>query len=180
MATAEGGQGSFSGRRCDRASDFSSGWAGPCCLSELLPVIFCGGRVGIRCRSSKRRGANWPGRRHASTLRDMHKLVAGLGELPPSCGWPVSSSSLNNLSVIEPSVDEVDHFVSEYTPFAFCGGSVRSLCVGGLCRGADRRPSKASLTKLSRHGQEAERGVPYQDDRKIRLGLVNMNDILIF
>ena len=33
---------------------------------------------------------------------------------------------------------------------------------------------------LSRRGQEAEQGVPYQDDRKIRLGLANMNDILIF
>ncbi|PKI65916.1 hypothetical protein CRG98_013687 [Punica granatum] len=26
--------------------------------------------------------------------------------------------------VIEPSVDEVDHVVPEYTPFAFCGGSI--------------------------------------------------------
>ncbi|OWM84366.1 hypothetical protein CDL15_Pgr021935 [Punica granatum] len=26
-------------------------------------------------------------------------------------------------------------------------GSVRSSCVGGLCRGAGRRPSKVSLTK---------------------------------
>ena len=33
---------------------------------------------------------------------------------------------------------------------------------------------------LPRRGQEAERGVPYQDDRKIRLGLVNMNDVLFF
>ncbi|PKI67207.1 hypothetical protein CRG98_012404 [Punica granatum] len=31
---------------------------------------------------------------------------------------------------------------------------------------------------LSRRGQEAERGVPYQDDKKICLGLVNVNDIL--
>ncbi|PKI78939.1 hypothetical protein CRG98_000673 [Punica granatum] len=51
-------------------------------------------------------------------------------------GWPASSSSLSDLSVIEPSVDEVDHVVPEYTPFAFCCGSVRSSCVGGLCRGA--------------------------------------------
>ncbi|PKI51481.1 hypothetical protein CRG98_028128 [Punica granatum] len=65
-------------------------------------------------------------------------------------GWPASSSSLSDLSVIEPSVDEVDHVVPEYTPFAFCGGSVRSSCVGGLCRGAGRRPSKASLTKTIR------------------------------
>ncbi|PKI64869.1 hypothetical protein CRG98_014736 [Punica granatum] len=34
-------------------------------------------------------------------------LVAGLGEFPPSCGWPASSSSLSNLSVIEPSVGTV-------------------------------------------------------------------------
>ncbi|OWM70999.1 hypothetical protein CDL15_Pgr027353 [Punica granatum] len=33
---------------------------------------------------------------------------------------------------------------------------------------------------LPRREQEAERGVPYQDDRKIRLGLVNMNDVLFF
>ncbi|PKI68251.1 hypothetical protein CRG98_011331 [Punica granatum] len=52
-------------------------------------------------------------------------LVAGLGELPPSCGWSASSSSLSNLSVIEPSVGEVDHAVPEYTPSAFRGGSVR-------------------------------------------------------
>ncbi|OWM90302.1 hypothetical protein CDL15_Pgr014140 [Punica granatum] len=32
MATAEGGQGSFSGRRCDRASDFYGGWAGSCSI----------------------------------------------------------------------------------------------------------------------------------------------------
>ncbi|OWM87049.1 hypothetical protein CDL15_Pgr023426 [Punica granatum] len=64
-------------------------------------------------------------------------------------GWPASSSFLSDLSVIEPSVDEVDHVVPEYTPFAFCGGSVRSSCVGGLCRGAGRRPSKASLTKTT-------------------------------
>ncbi|PKI69347.1 hypothetical protein CRG98_010253 [Punica granatum] len=31
---------------------------------------------------------------------------------------------------------------------------------------------------LSRRGQEAERGVPYQDDKKICFGLVNVNDIL--
>ncbi|PKI66591.1 hypothetical protein CRG98_013015 [Punica granatum] len=54
-----------------------------------------------------------------------------------------------DLSVIKPSVDEVDHVVTEYTPFAFCGGSVRSSCVGGLCRGAGGRPSKASLTKTT-------------------------------
>ncbi|PKI41440.1 hypothetical protein CRG98_038169 [Punica granatum] len=46
------------------------------------------------------KGANWPGRRHASTLKDMHK-------------------------------------------------SMRFSCVGGLCRGAGRRPSKASLTKMT-------------------------------
>ncbi|PKI45022.1 hypothetical protein CRG98_034594 [Punica granatum] len=77
-------------------------------------------------------------------------LVGGLGELPPSCGWPASSSSLSNLSVIKPSVGEVDHAVLEYTPSAFRGGSVRSWCAGGLCRGASRRPSKASLTKKIR------------------------------
>ncbi|PKI65908.1 hypothetical protein CRG98_013696 [Punica granatum] len=32
---------------------------------------------------------------------------------------------------------------------------------------------------LSRRGQEAERGVPYQDDKKICLGFVNVNDILV-
>ncbi|PKI60414.1 hypothetical protein CRG98_019199 [Punica granatum] len=80
----------------------------------------------------------------------MHKLVAGLEELPPSCGWPTSSLSFSNLSVIEPSIGEVDHAVPEYTPSAFRGGSVRSLCVGGLCRGAGRRPSEASLAKTIR------------------------------
>ncbi|OWM76321.1 hypothetical protein CDL15_Pgr020682 [Punica granatum] len=55
-----------------------------------------------------------------------------------------------NLSVIEPSIGEVDHAVPEYTPSAFRGGSVRSLCAGGLCRGAGRRPSEASLTKTIR------------------------------
>ncbi|PKI70462.1 hypothetical protein CRG98_009132 [Punica granatum] len=77
-------------------------------------------------------------------------LVAGLGELPPGCGWPASSSSLSNLSIIEPSVGEVDHAAPEYTPSAFRGGSVRSLCAGGLCRGAGRRPSEVSLTKTIR------------------------------
>ncbi|OWM77037.1 hypothetical protein CDL15_Pgr002677 [Punica granatum] len=55
----------------------------------------------------------------------------------------------SDLSVIEPSVDEVDHAVPEYTPSAFRGGSVRFLCSGGLCRGASRRPSEASLTKTT-------------------------------
>ncbi|PKI56394.1 hypothetical protein CRG98_023197 [Punica granatum] len=32
---------------------------------------------------------------------------------------------------------------------------------------------------MSRCRQEAEQGVPYQDDRKICVGLVNVNDILI-
>ena len=33
---------------------------------------------------------------------------------------------------------------------------------------------------MSRCGQEAEQGIPYQGDREIRLGLVKKNDILIF
>ncbi|PKI65189.1 hypothetical protein CRG98_014419 [Punica granatum] len=76
-------------------------------------------------------------------------LVAGLGELPPSCGWPASSSSLSNLSVIKTSVGEVDHDVPEYTPSAFRGGSVRFLCAGGLYRG----------TVLSMNGGSRLKGV---------------------
>ncbi|PKI66190.1 hypothetical protein CRG98_013443 [Punica granatum] len=110
-------------------------------LTRDAPVyVACRGRA----IASFNRGC--PSVRHLDS-RMMIELVAGLGELPPSCGWPASSSSLSDLSVIEPSVDEVDHVVPEYTPFAFCGGSVKSSCVGGFCRGAGRRPSKASFTK---------------------------------
>ncbi|PKI70461.1 hypothetical protein CRG98_009131 [Punica granatum] len=89
-------------------------------------------------------------------------LVAGLGELPPGCGWPASSSSLSNLSVIEPSAGEVDR------PRVY---AIRiSWWVGEVL---------VCWWTLSRRGQEAKRGVPYQDDKKICLGLVNVNDILV-
>ncbi|PKI68275.1 hypothetical protein CRG98_011355 [Punica granatum] len=52
-----------------------------------------------------------------------------------------------------------------------------SPCHGGRMKVVVGLPAKETL---SRRGQEAEQGVPYQDDRKIRRGLVNMNDILIF
>ncbi|PKI50068.1 hypothetical protein CRG98_029537 [Punica granatum] len=65
------------------------------------------------------------------------ELVAGLGELPPSCGWPASYSSLSNLSVIEPSVGEVHHAVPEYTPSAFRGGSVRKDSSGTQANSMD-------------------------------------------
>ncbi|PKI74527.1 hypothetical protein CRG98_005069 [Punica granatum] len=42
-----------------------------------------------------------------------------------------------------------------------------------------RSPRNVCKT-LSRCGQEAEQGVPYQNDMKIRLGLVNVNNILVF
>ncbi|PKI73228.1 hypothetical protein CRG98_006363 [Punica granatum] len=110
-----------------------------------------------------RRGANWPGRRHASTLRDMHKLVAGLGELPPSCGWSASSSSLSNLSVIEPSVGEVDHAVPEYTPSAFRGG-LRKVNAHGLVQitryiALEIEKTQVARTVLSMDGGSRLKGV---------------------
>ncbi|OWM68063.1 hypothetical protein CDL15_Pgr016565 [Punica granatum] len=89
------------------------------------------------------------GVRSSELLTASLHLGTSLGELPPSCGWSASSSSLSNLSVIEPSVGEVDHAVPEYTPSAFHGGLVRSLCADGLCRGTGRKPSEASLTKTT-------------------------------
>ncbi|PKI41307.1 hypothetical protein CRG98_038293 [Punica granatum] len=56
---------------------------------------------------------------------------------------------LSNLSVIGPSVSEVDHVVLEYMPSAFCGRSVRSSCADGLCRGVAKKLSEESLTKTT-------------------------------
>ncbi|PKI59988.1 hypothetical protein CRG98_019620 [Punica granatum] len=86
------------------------------------------------------------------------KKCESKGEFPPSCGWPASSSSLSNLSVIEPSVGEVDHAVPEYTPSTFRGGSVRPLCAGGLCRGADSSGTQANSVDCCRRRVEGLHG----------------------
>ncbi|PKI75992.1 hypothetical protein CRG98_003650 [Punica granatum] len=93
---------------------------------------------------------DWPfprplqgGVRSSELLTASLHLGTSLGELP--LRWLAGE-----FFVFQRPLGEVDHVVPEYTPFAFCGGSVRSSGVGGLYRGVGRRPSKASLTKTIR------------------------------
>ncbi|PKI71922.1 hypothetical protein CRG98_007690 [Punica granatum] len=70
------------------------------------------------------------------------KLGAGLMEL--FLKWWVVDEFLIFLSSLVAKV--IDHAVG--VSVLVCGGSVESSCADGLCRGANKRPNIASLTKM--------------------------------
>ncbi|PKI66754.1 hypothetical protein CRG98_012760 [Punica granatum] len=70
-------------------------------------------------------------RDHAMTLS-----CAGGSERAPS-----------EIVVGRPVPHRSQQLIGEGVPVLVCGDSVGPSCIDGLCRGANKRPSKASLTK---------------------------------